>query len=395
MISCRLVRSRLLEMTRQTASDAIRLEVESHLQECASCQEEAARWKLIGLIKQSEGPRLTGLARRRILDRLVTVAAAPGGGLLPRVSVLQQARRRRGILVGVFSATALAAVMILLVGVPRSRLHTVGEGEVLDAVESGSISFGGARVAYQAGSLMTFHPATRGMTLSRGEVGLDVTPGLPGRFRVTTSRFIVEVLGTQFLVSLNGVRTLHGTVRVLDLAGSELAVLEAGHAWTFREPPSVASTVVEVPTPTLARNVAAADTSSNVRDVRVSTSELLARGRAALARGDAAQARSLGRRAVAAARAENDAAAAELLLAQALLVGRHPDEAIKAFRRVARTRSTSPEGELASFTIGQLLSERGWVSEAEAAFNEYLARYPAGRFVREAREHLSEARSGR
>jgi TolA-binding protein len=235
---------------------------------------------------------------------------------------------------------------------------------------------------------MTFHPAARSLTLSRGEVELDVTPGLPGRFRVATSRFVVEVLGTRFVVTAGEVRTLHGTVRVLGLAGEPLATVQAGEAWTFREP--AVAPAIAAPAPQVAPPEAAA-----IRGERASSGELLARGRAALARGDAKQARALGNRVLASAPTEGQAAAAELLLAQALLVARRPDDAIRAFRRVARTRPAAPEGELATFTLGQLLFERGAGDEADAAFNEYLTRYPAGRFVREAREHLVEARSGR
>ena len=92
---------------------------------------------------------------------------------------------------------------------------------------------------------MTFHPAARGLTLSKGEADLDVSPGLPGRFRVTTSRFVAEVLGTRFVVTQDSVRTRRGRVRVLDQAGNEVAVLDAGERWAFRE----ASAANAVPVP--------------------------------------------------------------------------------------------------------------------------------------------------
>ncbi|HEX2660627.1 MAG TPA: tetratricopeptide repeat protein, partial [Polyangia bacterium] len=366
-------------------------------EECAACAEEAAHWKLVGLVKRYDGPRLNALAHRRILDRLVTAASSPAPGIGPATLAHERAvprpRSRRALIVAVPALAAAAAALVLLVGT-RHRPRVVAEGETLDAIEAGTVTFGGARIAYRPGTRMTFHPAARALTLSRGEVDLDVTPGLPGRFHVNTSRFIVEVLGTRFAVTPDDVRTRHGTVRVLGLAGQPLAVVPAGEGWTFHEPvlpPVVAAPPETVATPASPRPPEAAA----VRGERLSNSDLLARGRAALARGDAKQARALGTRVLAASPTDGQAAAAELLLAQALLVARHPDDAIRAFRRVARTRPAAPEGELATFTIGQLLFERGAGAEADAAFDEYLTRYPSGRFVREARERLVENHPGR
>ena len=134
MMSCRLVRRSLLELTRQTASDELRLQVESHLEECAACTEEAARWKLVGLVKRYEAPGLNALAQRRILERLMTVAASPAR-VVSSDRQLRRQVRRRSILIAL-PVAAMEAALVLVVGL-RHRPHTVAEGEMLDAVEAG------------------------------------------------------------------------------------------------------------------------------------------------------------------------------------------------------------------------------------------------------------------
>jgi hypothetical protein len=385
----------MLDVTRRSASDAVRLEVESHLESCASCREERATWMLVGALRDQEAPRLPAAAERRVLQRLLT-ARGP-------VGAVPVAPRRPWLLRFGLPAVALASVAALLFA--RQRLErapaaaAVAEGQTLEAVEPGAIAFSGAGVSYRPGTALTFHPARRTLEVARGEVDVDVNPksGLPGKFRVETPRFAVEVLGTRFVVTPAGVRTLHGRVRVLDRAGRELAVVGAGDAW--QSPAGGAPTILPIPAvaPEIPARTAAPAREEPGRGLarRASVAELLARGRAALATGDARAARGFIDRALAAGPSDSEAPAAELLQADALLVARRPDDAVAAYRRVARRRARAPEGETAAFAVGQLLSERGAQAEAGAALYEYLARYPQGRFVREARERLAQIQNPR
>jgi hypothetical protein len=277
------------------------------------------------------------------------------------------------------------------------------EGQRIDAAAPGEIAFSGAGVSYQPGTTLTFHPSARTVDVARGQADFDVDPksGLPGHFRVTTKKFVVEVLGTRFVVTPSSVRTLRGRVRILDRAGHEVAVLRAGEWWSGAD--ELAAPEAPADRPILPQPVAppaepavepapAAPVRAAARPVapRVNVSDLLSRSRAALAAGDAGLARTLIERALAAGPGEAGAPALELLQADALLVARRTDDAIGAYRRVARRRARAPEGETAAFALGQLLFERGAEAEAGAALYDYLARYPHGRFVREARERLTQ-----
>jgi hypothetical protein len=399
VISCSTLRAHMPDLTRGTASDAVRLEAESHLESCAACRDERGVWAVLGALRNQRDaePRLRSFAERRVLARLVEARAA--GAPAPRSS------RAPRLAIGLAAIALVAAGGTLVARVGGERLTAlfraapapvVVEGQKIEAAAPGAIAFSGAGVSYQPGTSLTFHPAARTVDVARGEADFDVDPksGLPGHFRVTAKRLVVEVLGTRFVVTPTSVRTLRGRVRILDRAGHEVAVLRAGEWWSGADepaaptPPPVAPEAPEVvlePAP-----VAAPVRAPSRAVAHVSVSELLAKSRAALAAGDAGQARALIERAFAAGPGEADATALELLRADALLVARRPDEAIVAYRRVARRRASAPEGETAAFAVGQLLFERGAESEAGAALYDYLARYPHGRFVREARERLTQ-----
>jgi len=264
-------------------------------------------------------------------------------------------------------------------------------------------------VTYEPGTVMSFFPSTRTVRLDKGEIDVDVREHGSTHFRVITSRFIVDVPGTRFVVTPVGARTIRGIVRILDPAGHELAKVPAGSSWAalatgtpaaetppaaLESPPVIATAPTPRaapaprPAPAPARSAPAATAPGPARSEDVSA--LLERARAALVSGDAARARALLDRAVAARPGRAARPAIDLLIADSWLVARRPEEALGAYRGVMQRHARTAEGETAAFTVCQLLVERGASSEARAALGDYLERYPRGRFVREAKERLAQ-----
>ncbi len=400
MRACGRIERQLLDVVRGAASDAVRLEVEEHLEECASCREARASLGLLGALRAQPAPRLGAPAERRIVERLVATG-------VPRArAALAPRRPGRVVLVGLAVAARGALVFVAAPRAWRRAPAPVVEGLTLEATQAGVIAFEGAGVTYGSGTSLTFHAATRTIAMAHGEVDVDVTEHRARHFRVTTPRFIVEVLGTHFVVTPAGVRTLRGRVRVLDLEGREIAVVAAGESWTSADstvapplpvaspaiaPSTIAQTVAPSVSPPLLVTRPSVSRAAAARP-SVDVAALVAEARAALAAGDAARARTFIDRAVAAGPAPSERPVVELLGADALLVERRPTEAVAAYRGVLRRHPDAPEAETASFAVGQLLFESGAQIEAAAALDDYVARYPHGRFVREARDLLTQIR---
>jgi hypothetical protein len=449
VISCGTVERHLVDVVRHAASDAVRLELEAHLESCGGCRETRAAFGLLGALREQPPPRLGPAAEARIVEGLIEQLARTGGGGARSGPPLGPRRRSWPVAWTALASTALVALAFgAFAFVPRHRgrvgpagapigvpawgpdrlpgsmpssapadlpgtLPGTLDGQTLEATGPGVLAFEGAGVTYDRGTILTFHPAARTLTLVRGQVDIDVTEHRAVCFRVATPRFVVEVLGTRFVVTPGGVHTLRGRVRVLDPAGTELAIVSADEAWTAPAPPSTAA----VQPRTAARVVVAAGPVGDGTPVTdgtpvadgtlvadgtpvakagaaaVAVAELVTRARAALAEGNARRARRLLERARLAGPSRSEWPGLELLQADALLVLRQPEHAIAAYRRVARRYPDAPEGETAAFVSGQLLFESGAGEEGAAVMNDYLARHPRGRFVREARERLAHPRT--
>jgi hypothetical protein len=267
------------------------------------------------------------------------------------------------------------------------------------------VTLAGARVAYRAGTSLRVGEGDRRVDLDGGEVDVEVTPGGPGRFRVYAPGFIVEVVGTRFIVGADGVRTLHGRVRILDLRERELAVVSAGESWSPGPSPAAsaalpsAAAVIPSPARATVRHEAVSRRAARSEPPAASpppekpeSSEIAAalvdQAHRDLAGGDVAGARARLAEAQATARSLRVRASIDLLGADALLVEKRRPEAIAAYRRVAAEHADLPEGEMACFAVAEILCEGGTDDQAREALERYLERYPQGRFVREVNERL-------
>lgn len=413
MSSCREARDAILAAARGQVTEAQRLRLDEHLAGCAACREERGQWMLLERLGSLPPPRLGAAAQQQILRRLVTEPAPAA----PRSAPVPAAPRRWAL------GLAAAAVLLLawrLAPRPGAELAAVapaqreaGPATLVEARQGGQVTMQGVTIEYAAGTRLRLREAERQVELLRGEVEVDVTPQRQegARFRVLTAGFIVEVLGTRFRVTEDGVLTLRGRVQVLDRQGRVLSVLGAGERWSAgpaaaagpADPlrPAAPAAARSEPAPAAGRGEPApaappAPASAQPaeaprptgpapqrRPALPSAGRRIAEARSALASGDVALARRRLGEARAAAPSRAQRAALGLIEAECLLSERRYDQAIAAYRGVSQEHADDPAGETAAFAVAQLLSERGAAEEARSALEAYLRRYPQGRFVRE------------
>ena len=382
------------------ASEAERLELEAHLATCARCSaEHALVAATTRALRDAEVPTLSPVARQRVWrSALAQRAHAP------------TAARRFGWSFGIGAAFAVAAGIAIWIGVRAPADFAVISGAVTVTPDADGSTLPARE---SAGRVVTFRNGDRGRAVVRlADASTDLAPGTemvwrreprvvelrhgsltvdvehrPGqRFEVRTPRFTVDE---------RGVRTERGKVRLLKPDGTEIGFLTAGLAWTAPDD-AAAAQAAEPPAPPAeepapphepAATAAPAPSGGDVAGVR------LGRARRALARGNAGEARRLveplfrsGRDVAAEARAIH----AESYLSE----GRYAD-AVAGYRVVVRDFPAAPQAESALFAIAQLEGEHGRPAEARATLQRYLARYPHGRFAKEAADRLASPPSRR
>jgi len=433
-LRCMNCRSRLALIAAGHASESERLEVESHLQGCAACREEEARWGVISQLRVAPLQQLSSDARERVRRAMVYA------------SVQQQAARaveRRplwGWRAGLVGAAAAAAVLVTVgitsyrhqgqgaevvtgdvavAGVPAWSGTAIADQQTVESQNGGTVRLDGPIVRLAAGTRLSWNRKQHDVRLDSGQVTVDVDPRLGIHFRVSTEQFAAEVLGTRFVATTSTVFTERGKVRVVGRDGAELAVLTAGQRWSMPAPapatPPVAAVVSPLPvtSPAAAPPVAAAPAAPAPAPAPVAVAEhrhghvraasstsaagaadaplaaILDQARDAVAHGNTADARRLLGQLMHRKTSAYVDAEARMVYAEAAMVDKRPDEQLRRLREVVRMHPSLPQAEDALFAQVQFEVEAGHQAEARRSIAEYLGRYPHGQFLGEVRSRQS------
>jgi len=378
------------------ATQAERLELEAHLATCARCSaDHALVLATTRALRGAEPEALSSAARERVRR-----AALAGRTQAPATV------RRLGWPLTGGAVLAMAAGVAIWIGVhrPSSDVAVVaGDVTVAAAPAASGPAPAGDAVSVRSGrggevrladATTTLAPATelvwrrerRVVELQAGSLTVDVAHREGQHFEVRTPRFIVEVVGTKFTVDMKGVKTDRGSVRVRNPDGGLIGYVDGGQSWLLPlsplEPVQAAEVREErapaIDPPAVAAPTVSPDDGAGVR---------LARARRALVRGNAGEARHLAQPLF---RLERDVAAeARAIYAESFLIeGRYTD-AISAYQIVSRDFPSTPQAESALYAVAQLESEHDRPADARATLQNYLRRYPNGRFAKEAADRLA------
>lgn len=396
-LSCRKAARISLATLGGHAPEAERLELEAHLSSCIRCgaDHEAMTW--VRQLRNYQPDPLSSAARDSIRR-----------ALFARTAQVATPRRRLVWPLAMACAGVIAAAAIGLFTMERPLFRLLG-GDVVAtaphprdaaapvrfrATAGGRVSLGMAVADLGRNTELSWVRKDRVLTLVRGAVTVDVEHQNGRHFEVRAPHFNVEVVGTRFTVDAGGVSTARGVVRVLGPDGHLLCRLTAGQTWHEPEARAEGGPVAPAPALPAAKAAGGGAQLALVRPREPSVSPVAARldeARHALAAGDATAARRL---VSSLFRQSHDTAVeARVLFAESFLVeGRYAD-AIDAYRVVARDFPRTDEAETSLFAIAQLQCEHGPGADARGALRAYLARYPHGRYAREAGERLSRVSS--
>ena len=355
----------------------------AHLQICGDCREQARLLDEIVLVA-SEVPSRTPAARERMIERALRQGLAQASELPPPFWKSRSALALGGVVLG----GALAVALLIMNRSERPSVPpAVAQPSVLPQVTPPAaeprdlpagveVALAHARVRAVRRASISWNEKAATVKLDSGAIELDVDPTPERGFRVVTDTFVVEVLGTRFLVDASHVEVSRGVVRVLALDGRVLvARLQMGETW----PPLEAAPATSQPAPEpRAGHSRPAD-----------AAEQLARARRDLANGQVARAEKEASSILAGARDRRQEAEARTLLAECAQSRGKIDQAVAAYAAVAERFGELPAGETALFAAGRTLADAGRRTPAAHWLHRYLDRYPSGRFTVEAKERLA------
>jgi hypothetical protein len=355
MISCRRARELLVENVRQNVAEVSLLQLDQHLATCAECRLERARWQTVGSLREWQAPTLGNGARERILKKLVEARPRP-----------VESRKSPARPLFAFAGFALAGACALLF-FHRPKLD--------------------AEVKIQPGAVASVAPEKKSISIQSGEVDVNGHEAIS----IRTPKYIVKLVQAHAVFAAESIRVYSGEVFVYSLGEVQLATLEAGQSWPPPQKPiAPIAPVIVAAAPQAAPIAPAIEAPAAPAKPAINAAGALEHARAALAEGNAVEARHWIDRALGTKLSQHDRAEAELFAAESYLVEQDHARAVSQYRKVAERFSQLPEGEAASFAAAQVLSESGSDVESRAALQAYLARYPEGRFAREARDRLKE-----
>ena len=217
-------------------------DLHAHLQTCGDCREQA---RLLDEIVLAVGamPSGTPAARERTIERALRQGLAQAPEPLPPSWKSRSALALGGVVLG--GALAVTAAFLIVGGSERSPQPPVAAqpsvlpqvtplaAEPRDLSAGAEVAVAHARVRAVRRASISWNEKAATVKLDSGAIELDVDPALQRGFRVVTDAFVVEVLGTRFLVDASHVEVSRGAVRVLAPDGRVLvARLQMGETWS-------------------------------------------------------------------------------------------------------------------------------------------------------------------
>lgn len=395
-MSCSRARS-ILTSRAAGLDESQRLFLEEHLVECAECRAEARALSLASEAL-SEGFELDSKVRSRVFARAFAEATAP--------RVRSRTVRSRAWLIAAAASFALVAsasvalyprteVRLASVAAPAldasvwqprvisgrvavgSRVlekgEVVGSSAHIESKERAVVQLGPAEVTLDSGTRLTWNQKDASVLLDAGRVELEVVHRKERAFTVLTEEMRVDVVGTKFAVTRHDVAVAAGKVRVTLLADRSLHDLGPGERFDL----GASASGGVLPND---------DTERGTAKPPINVSAVLASARRELSAGRVDRARAEVQRALGGRPTPAQTAEANSLLAECALVAGDSKSAQAGYAKVAKENAGTPAGETAAYAAARLEKDP---KRARSLLEDYLRRYPKGRFRSEVQNRLS------